>query len=223
MNIQICTPVTGKTLEEFISNLEHIQKISDFVELRVDSIENFNIKDVETLKAKTTKKSIFTCRAKSDGGNWTQAEKDRLLVIEKAAEIGFDYIDVELSTLEKNEINRPHTTKLIVSYHNFDETPKYWKFISILNNMHKHDPDLLKIATMVKKDEDNQTLFRLLVDRPSEQTWIVTGMGEKGKISRIMAPILGSFLTFASTKFSQSAPGQIDIEEMKTLYKQFGY
>ena len=223
MNITICTPVTGKTLEEFLKNLEQIQTISDFIELRVDTIEGLTPKDIDIIKSNTTKKTNFISRAKDEGGNWKGKDSDRLLIIEKAATAGFDYIDVELSTLKDHEINRPEDTKLIVSYHNFDETPKYWKLTGVINEMQKHEPDLIKIATTVKKDDDNQTLFRLLVDRPGEEEWIIIGMGEKGKITRIMAPIMGGHLTFASTKFGETAPGQIDIEELKSLYKQLGY
>lgn len=223
MNITICTPVTGTTFKELLVHLESIQKISDFIELRVDTAQDFSLEHIDELKKNVTKKAIFTCRSKEEGGSWNQDESKRLLIIEKAAAAGFDYIDVELETLKKHEINRPHSTKLIVSYHNFTETPKYWKLTGVINEMNKHDPDLIKIATTVKKDEDNQTLFRLLVDRPGEEEWIIVGMGEKGKIIRIMAPIMGGFLTYAATEFGQTAPGQLQLNELKKTYKELGY
>ena len=38
--IKICTPVIGKTLGEFLENLDRVQEISEMVELRVDGIKN---------------------------------------------------------------------------------------------------------------------------------------------------------------------------------------
>jgi len=40
--IKICTPVIGKTLEEFLNNLDQVQGVSDIVELRVDKIKNLS-------------------------------------------------------------------------------------------------------------------------------------------------------------------------------------
>jgi len=43
--IKICTPVIGKTLKEFLKNLDQVQEISEMVELRVDSL-NLTKKDL---------------------------------------------------------------------------------------------------------------------------------------------------------------------------------
>lgn len=223
MNIHICTPVTASTYAEFLSNLENVQKISEYVELRVDAISDFTEKNIEELKTKSTKNIIFTCRSKNEGGSFAGTEKERIAILQKAIDTGFDYVDIELATIKEHKFNRNGKTKIIVSHHDFQETPKYWKLTAVMNEMAKHRPDVVKIATTVKSDDDNQTLFRLLVDRPGEEEWIIIGMGEKGKITRIMAPILGSMLTFASTQYGSSAPGQIDIDEMKSMYKRLGY
>ena len=45
-------------------------------------------------------------------------------------------------------------------------------------------------------------------------------MGPVGKWSRVVAPLLGSFLTFAPfTKKGASAPGQLTVNEVKRLWK----
>jgi 3-dehydroquinate dehydratase type I len=48
-------------------------------------------------------------------------------------------------------------------------------------------------------------------------------MGRRGKISRIMAPLLGSVITYASLDPEEaSAPGQLTIEEMQTINRIMG-
>jgi len=43
-------------------------------------------------------------------------------------------------------------------------------------------------------------------------------MGEQGRISRVMAPLLGSHLTYAALdKGEEAAPGQMTVEEMKQV------
>ena len=45
-------------------------------------------------------------------------------------------------------------------------------------------------------------------------------MGEQGKISRVMAPLLGSYLTYASlNKGEESAPGQLTVKEIKEVFR----
>ncbi len=45
-------------------------------------------------------------------------------------------------------------------------------------------------------------------------------MGDKGRISRAVAPIMGNYLSFATLdQKSQSAPGQFTVGDMKQIHK----
>jgi shikimate dehydrogenase len=47
-------------------------------------------------------------------------------------------------------------------------------------------------------------------------------MGDEGKISRVAAPVLGSYLTFASSRYgAESAPGQLTAEQMFQIMEVF--
>jgi 3-dehydroquinate dehydratase-1 len=89
--------------------------------------------------------------------------------------------------------------------------------------MREKKPDILKLATMVHSDEDNKTLIKLLLNKHAGEQIIVIGMGEKAIYTRSFNPLLGSFLTFASVGESSSAPGQLDIKTLKTIYSLLGY
>ncbi|MFA6016910.1 MAG: type I 3-dehydroquinate dehydratase [Patescibacteria group bacterium] len=209
MKIKICTPVIGKTLKEFLNNLDQVQEISDMVELRVDEIKNLTGKDLRLIKGKTKKEAILTSRKKE--------------IILKAFEIGFDYVDIDLEILEKEPTFAKaivgKKTKIILSFHNFIKTPEIKELTFIVNCMRDLKVEVIKIATMINNDQDIKNLFKILLSKKKDEKMIMVGMGEKGQITRILGPLLGSFLTFASTEYGESAPGQIDINEMKRNYK----
>ena len=71
---------------------------------------------------------------------------------------------------------------------------------------------------MVNNHSDIAKLVRLMVKKTLNQKRIVIGMGGKGKITRIIGPLMGNYLTYASTEFGQSAPGQIEIRKLKEIY-----
>ncbi len=223
MNIKICTPVTGETLEDFLSNLESIQHVSQFIELRVDYIANVSTSDIQTIKEATKVEAIFTCRKKEEGGFFQGGEEERIHILQKAAALAFDYIDVELSTIKEYKIIKKPQTKLIISYHNFEKTPSYWDMQSIIYEMNTFAPDILKIATMMKEEYESTKLYRLLTNKPHTEERIVIGMGEKGKMTRILGPLLGSYLTYAATEFGESAPGQLSLEELQKIYNTMAH
>ena len=219
--IKICTVVTGKTLKEFLKNLAEIQKVSIFVELRVDYIENLNDFDLDIIKSQTFKESILTCRSLS-GGGWFKGSTEKLMqIIHKAIELKFDYVDVELSKLkliDKSKCNED--VKIIGSYHNFAETPKYRILQNTINFIFENKfVDIAKIATFVNSEDDVINLTKILISKNPEENLIILGMGKKGKITRIISPLLGGYLTFASTGKCKTAGGQIKLSKLKEIYR----
>lgn len=219
--IRICIPVIGKSMGEFIDNMRIAQSVSNLIELRVDFIEDIKLQDIAQIKRNIDQESIFTCRRRNEGGQFQGSEVKRIAIIEKALNLGFDYIDIELSTLNENQLDlsKKGKTKLIVSFHNFEETPNEDVLRAIIENMKKYQPDIIKIATQVIKPEDNYKLFRLMLTEMVDLQRIIIGMGKLGKITRIVGPVLGCYLTFASVQDQISAQGQIDINQLRKIYK----
>lgn len=212
--VRICTVVIGKTLEEFLENLEKVQIVADFVELRVDYIENLRVGDLEIIKENTYKNNIFTCRTKESGGNYE--DNEFFDIIYKANELGFDYIDIELSKLNNIKFDKINS-KIIGSYHNFKETPSYEDLYKIYEKIISHKfVNIAKLATNVIKDDDNINLVKLILHKKTDI--IVIGMGEKGKITRIVSPLIGGYLTFVSFKDCVSASGQLSLSELKSIF-----
>ncbi len=205
MKIKICVPVIGKTFSKFLKNLDRVQENFPMVELRVDEIKNLSEKDLLVIRKRTTKESILTSR--------------KTAIIIKALDLKFDFVDVEFSLFPELNLSKDHKSKVILSFHDYEKTPSLKKLTEIVDNMRKFNVGVLKIATMINCDEDIKTLFKILLNKKENEKIIVIGMGEKGQVTRIIGPLLGSFLTFASSEFGKSAPGQIDINMMKSTYK----
>jgi 3-dehydroquinate dehydratase I len=211
---RICTVVIGNTLEQFLQNLDDIQKISEFVELRADYINNFSINDLEIIRKHTYRENIFTCRSIMEGGKFPN-DQNLLEIINRANDLYFGHIDVEISKL--NDVSfKKKNSKIIGSYHNFNKTPSYNELEKIYNKIISYKfVDIVKIATNVLTDEDNINLTKLILSKRSDI--IVIGMGEKGKITRIISTLIGGYLTFASIGENITAPGQIPLYDLKNI------
>jgi len=220
--IRICTVVIGTSQQEFLRNLENTQKVSGFVELRVDYVEDIDKASLAEIKTATRKENILTCRDPRQNGKFQDGEEKRVELLQEAINIGFGHIDIELSTLEKHSFARKKGVQIIASYHNFEETPSYNELWGIVARMNRVDADIIKIAVKSKSETDNKKLFRLLLDNATEKEMIVLGMGEAGRMTRILSPLLGGYLTFASLGEQSSAKGQIDLQEMHSIYKTLG-
>jgi len=206
--IKICTPVMGKTLNEFLKKLDKVQEVSSMVELRVDGM-NLTKKDLLLIRKKVKKEAILTSR-----------NKENILM---ALDLGFDLIDIDLSMISGLDLSEKMKKKIILSFHDFEKTPEVNRLKLLVDQMKKFNTGIIKIATVVKSDRDIKNLFQILINKKENEKMIIIGIGKKGQITRIFGPLLGSFLTFASTKFGVSAPGQIDIEKMKNIYKLLNY
>jgi 3-dehydroquinate dehydratase type I len=76
------------------------------------------------------------------------------------------------------------------------------------------------MVSMAQQPEDNLRLLSLIPRAKARGREIIAFcMGPAGKWSRVVAPLMGSFLTFAPlTKKGASAPGQLTVNEVKRLW-----
>ena len=131
-----------------------------------------------------------------------------------------DAVDIELSSKKilKDVIDAAHRFKkrVIVSYHNFNDTPEQKKLEAIIKNCRKAGGDMVKIATLVK---DKKDIIRLAYLTLSKKDIITIAMGKLGTLSRVIFPMFGSLLTYSSITKS-SAPGQMPLKTAALLLKE---
>lgn len=132
--------------------------------------------------------------------------------------VSFVDIDINWNKADKDKIlklARSKGVKTIISYHNNKITPSLNELNKILVKCKKHKPEIIKISCMSKSNADNLRLLSLL-DQPEDI--IVIGMGAKGQVTRVVAPLLGSFCTYVCLdQKNKTAPGQFSIGEIKKL------
>lgn len=217
----LCSVAMGKTMDELLENISLCKRETPFVEVRSDYLNIQSEIDVKRIRKIAGKKSIFTCRRKDEGGNWQGSEEDRLLLLRHAFICGFSYIDVELKTLEEGVFSIPKGMEgqTMVSFHNFKLTPSEDELKNIIARMQEYSPGIKKIATLVRDETDMMTLYKILITKRMDEEMCVIGMGNMGRQTRIIAPLLGGFLTYCSINSEGSAPGQMTCSTMKNFYR----
>lgn len=147
---------------------------------------------------------ILTLRAAFEGGKWQGSEPERLKILEKALpEVAA--VDVELKSGLAPKL-RGGGAQIIVSYHNFEETPRAEALREIMCEAFSQG-DVAKISTMIKSPPDVDVLESLLKAERAGPLCII-GMGELGKKTRTDFPRRGSCLTYGYFE-TPAAPGQL--------------
>lgn len=174
---------------------------------------------------------IFTCRIIEEGGFQEIARNDRLALMEAVIASGMaDLVDIEICNGESmiaalKKSCSGTAVKLILSYHNFDETPEESFIVDKLCQAAELGGDVAKAAFMPTSYGDVLTLLRATYKARTEllEIPIITmSMGEAGGITRIAGGLFGSDLTFALGQTS-SAPGQIHIEDVRKAWEVLPY
>ena len=161
-------------------------------------------------------RTVVTCRPGSHG------DQERVVLLGKAIALGATYVDLELES--PVEFTEPlleaadrHGCKVIISHHDFEETPGREILENKLEQCFERGGAIAKIATQVHKREDVINLLSLY-SLPGRK--VVLGMGAEGRITRVAGPYLGAEFTFASPgDGNETAPGQLDAEQLKAIYK----
>jgi 3-dehydroquinate dehydratase / shikimate dehydrogenase len=219
MNCEICVSITANDVERCIEDIKQAEAYSDLIELRLDFIDNIDEESLEKIIGGTKKKVIVTCRNRDSGGKFSGSESERIKILEKAIDLGVDFIDIELES-GKETINRllsnKKTSKIIISAHFFDRFPKLGLLENKYDKIKSFNPDLIKIVPIANSINDNFIVFKLLKDKSDLISFC---MGIKGQMSRILSPKFGSRITYASlVKGKESAQGQIAIQDLISTY-----
>lgn len=218
---RVCTSIPASSITSLQADLEKAFSYgSDYVEVRFDYLDMLDIDKSKPILKRYADRCVYTCRRPGEGGRFQGDEKDRERVLKKLAEQNPAYLDIELSTVNEKpalaDSLRSGGSSLIVSWHNFSETPS----LEILKSVQEDAlgiGDVAKIVTFAKGFKDNASVLSLYRSVEKERL-IAFCMGELGVVSRLVCPLIGSPLTYASLENDKTAPGQIPVKEMKEFY-----
>ncbi len=225
MTIKVCVAIPPKTVDEAFCLIEQAKaQHADLIEVRLDSLTKHDrIADIP-LCSKTP--LIATNKSTEYHGNFSGSETERQKVLMDAARNGFEYVDVDLGTPKQTELIRKlHEAgaKVIVSFHDFEQTPTLSQLGNVLDEEVALGADVCKIITTARSVEDNLITLNFVSEASKKAKLVCFAMGELGKHSRLMSPVFGAFFTFASLdEKRKTAKGQLTINEMKRAYEALG-
>ncbi|KAI4303531.1 hypothetical protein MLD38_039145 [Melastoma candidum] len=196
----LCTPLMGTT---------------------VDQMEFDPPRDLDVLIKSSPLPTLVTYRPVWEGGQYEGDEKKRQDALRLAMQLGANYIDVELEVAHEfnNSIQgrKPDDFKVIVSSHNFHNTPSIEALGNLVARIQASGADIAKVVTTTLDITDCSRIFHITIHSQIPTIGIV--MGERGLISRILSLKFGGFLTYGALEAGAiSAPGQPTAKDLLELY-----
>ncbi|KAF5064415.1 3-dehydroquinate dehydratase [anaerobic digester metagenome] len=215
----ICVPILEKDRKSVLKVAsEAVNAGADLVELRIDALLDSDPQSIIHLMEEINYPLIATNRMREEGGHFMGSEAERTEILVEVADHA-DYIDIELQTDEKCRSQVIRAAKsTIISYHDFQKTP----YLNELLEVVKREKELGSIAKFAVMPQNMQDTLNVLEVVNQHDNTIGIAMGKMGRYTRVVAPLLGSPITYASLG-GGSAPGQLDVKHtQEIIYKLIG-
>jgi len=210
---RICAVVMSDEME----TIKKAEALADMLELRMDLVGS----GWRELAPHLRKPWIATLRDTAHRGKFTGSEEERINELMQAVKLGASVIDVELDCPALGDLVKSikDRARCLVSYHNWDSTPSLEQLSGTVQRQLAAGADICKVVTMANRVNDNLAVLKLLGLFP----WIDIisfAMGPAGALSRVLSPLAGGYLTYASIdEAGGSAPGQMSVEALHKIYR----
>ena len=219
MTDKTCVSIGASSPAKLKRDLIKALSKSDYAEIRLDFLKPIQIPNFLNSVKAHLRKCICTLRPTSEGGKFSGTEKERISILKLVAEFGPYLLDVEYNTLKNKELYRflkTHKVNLLVSWHDFSKTPSKEFLKNMVKKMSRFSKNI-KIVTTAQAIDDTLRILALYRQKPASTNLIAFAMGDYGRMSRILCTRLGSPFTYVSLG-KPIAPGQFNIEEMKSIF-----
>ncbi len=236
----ILVSASGRTPDEILGAATALARDPDIdgIELRLDGLDTGrNSDEILTLcnlvnsawEKAGGKLLIVTVRTKAEGGAASYSEPEYLRLLGSLVRFArMDLVDIESShdpRVVSELVRAAHgaSVGVIMSCHNFTETPSVSEMLGILRREKALGGDIEKLAVMPRKAEDVASLLLATAQAKTEGLGplITMSMGALGSVSRIAGGTFGSSLTFAMAG-KASAPGQMAVKDVKAALLSLG-
>lgn len=220
MKIKYCLPIIKNTKKEVLKSLRI--RGYNFYEIWLDYIQDLDGQFILNIAKKYNNKLIFLFRRKNlEKIKLSLERRKEIILILKKFNVFLD-IDFLTQYEDLESLKNSGKIKLILSYHNYRETPKFDYLNILINKMMKYDPYIFKIATFCKEETDSLNLLNLLLKLNEQRIrYIIVGMGSKGLITRIAGALWGNEINFAPADLAQkSAEGQLTQKQLEKILQE---
>jgi 3-dehydroquinate dehydratase type I len=205
----------------------------DGVELRADGLPPDGVLPaVEAFAAEKIRRDfrgpvVFTLRLGRDGGAWDDAKagEREFLWRDMAAQTRplCDILDIELEAAALIDSKAWRASggkrlKRLLSHHAFvPEEPSVWE--KYLDSMKAFNPEGVKFAVAVRSLEETVSLLRFAREVAKQfPLSCVIGMGDAGRTTRVLSPLLGCPVTYAFLEEGPVAPGQLSVGVLRACF-----
>lgn len=218
---RICVSIARESVEDGLAVANHISPLADVIEIRLDRLKTIA---VAPFISRLTKPLLLTNRPTWEGGFFSGDEKLRMAPLLEAVQLGVAYVDLELKAPTTSHetllaMVEKSASQLILSWHNFQETPTKAELVGRLAMIQDKGAHIAKIVTMAHDHHDVLRVLNLQEEAAKmDMPLIAFCMGRPGIISRLATMELGGYMTYcAAHEDEATAPGQLSVTVLRQI------
>jgi len=218
---RICVAIARETVEEGLAVADHISPLADVIEIRLDRLKKIA---VAPFISHLTKPLLFTNRPLWEGGGFAGDEEARIAPLIEAVQQGAHYVDLELKAPTSSHkallaVVENSASRLILSWHNFQETPSLAELVGRLAMIQDTGAHIAKIVTTAHDYHDVLRVLNLQEEAARMDIPLIAFcMGQPGVISRVATVELGGYMTYcAAGEDEATAPGQLSVVVLRQI------
>lgn len=215
----VCVSVAQPSVELALAAAGRLTGLAEVIEIRLDAL---TAPAIAPFMAKLATPLLFTNRPQWEGGLYQGDEAKRVALLLEAAAAGCAYVDLELKAdrgLRRELLAAATTSRVILSWHNFDHTPEDAVLADILAQQQQSGAHIGKLVTMAHSWQDVLRVLHLQLAAAAQNFPLIAfSMGAPGVISRLATLELGGYMTYAAPdEGGATAPGQLPIATLNRL------
>ncbi|MEA3468780.1 MAG: type I 3-dehydroquinate dehydratase [Thermodesulfobacteriota bacterium] len=223
---RICVSIGRETIDDALAIADFVASQADVLEIRLDYLA---LPAVSSFVNTLATPLLFTNRPVWEGGEFSGDEEERLGPLLEAVAQNSGYVDLELLSPDDSHQKmrtalQQSRTKLILSWHNFQDTPTREELVGRMAMMQDKGADIGKIITTAHSHQD--VLKVLHLQEVAEQLGfplIAFCMGRPGVVSRVATCDLGGYMTYCAVSDKDAtAPGQLSVMALREIFSLMG-
>lgn len=219
---RICVSIGRPQVDDTLSVAHTVAQEADVLEIRLDCLQS---QETTPFIEGLHKPLLFTNRPQWEGGQFRGEEELRLAPLLRAVEQGVAYVDLELlapadSQQQMRSALMDSSTQLVLSWHNFHDTPSREELVGRVAMMQDNGADIGKIVTTAHNHQDVLRVLQLQeIAEKLNFPLIAFCMGAAGVISRVATCALGGYMTYCAVSEDEAtAPGQLSVAALREIY-----
>ena len=162
---------------------------------------------------------LATCRRHHNHGRFEGGIDHEFAILDLAVRNGAHAVDVEIETAEVAHDRLAEfraRARLVISYHNFDNTPN---LEPVIRRLTRYPADAYKLVTTARKPSDIERVLAAGRTHPRVPL-VVLAMGEQGFPTRVLSGASNGVFTYASpSSVEGTAAGQVSARLLRKQYR----